>query len=130
VPIVRASTKGQIVIPAVLRKEMGISAGTYIRIERADGGLALMPLGPNLVEAMNGILADAGPVTDALMAERRAGCEREEAEVGPPIDPIDFACGMFAHLGPGTAGLEAERRWECEMEEKDLPPPGGRDGAG
>jgi AbrB family looped-hinge helix DNA binding protein len=82
--IVRLSTKGQLVIPAELRRQLNITPGTYIRIEEHDGHLQLTPLGDDIIEATCGMLAHLGPMTPALLEERSRDLEREEREAGCP----------------------------------------------
>jgi AbrB family looped-hinge helix DNA binding protein len=83
-PIVRVSTKGQLVIPAELRRELGISPGTYIRIEEHDGQLQLTPIGDDIIEATCGMLAHLGPMTSGLLEERREDLEHEERKASCP----------------------------------------------
>jgi len=84
VPVAKTSSKGQVLIPADLRREIGLEPGTYVMVERVADGVILRPLGRNLIEATHGMFADAGPVTDALIAERRAEAAAEEALLPPP----------------------------------------------
>ena len=83
-PIVTASTKGQIVIPAELRRRHGIEPGTRIRVEETEDGILLRPTEKNPIDAAYGMLAHLGPLTAELEAERKWECEQEEAELPPP----------------------------------------------
>ncbi|MDA2923696.1 AbrB/MazE/SpoVT family DNA-binding domain-containing protein [Acidobacteria bacterium AH-259-G07] len=48
--------KGQIVIPAALRKKYGIEKGTKVSILDGDGVIIVRPLGKSLIEESFGIL--------------------------------------------------------------------------
>ncbi len=84
--IVRVSTKGQLVIPAELRRQLNIGPGTYIRIEEQDGQLQLTVLGDDIIEATCGMCRGEGSLTQDLLAERAAELEREEAEIRRWLD--------------------------------------------
>lgn len=46
---------GRLVVPKRLREELGLSAGTTLAIDAADGALVLRPVGPRTsVEHVNG----------------------------------------------------------------------------
>jgi len=76
--IVRASKKCQVVIPAELRREMGIEPGQYFRIKSLDGKIVLTPLGSDPIEAAHGMLAGGPSLTAELLKEHAADLEREE----------------------------------------------------
>ena len=69
------SSKGQLVIPAALREELGIEAGTRVAIERKGDDLLLRPqtvaAKMRLLEELLGITAGGPSMTDELIAERR-----------------------------------------------------------
>ncbi|MCC6764665.1 MAG: AbrB/MazE/SpoVT family DNA-binding domain-containing protein [Deltaproteobacteria bacterium] len=70
------STKGQIVIPAPVREELGLGAGSRVEfVKTADGYLLKAATGS--ITALKGILGKPGkPVTVEMMTEaarRRAG---------------------------------------------------------
>ncbi len=50
----QVSTKGQIVIPAQLREELGLSPGTQVAIEREGDAIILHPLTPAYVRSLRG----------------------------------------------------------------------------
>ena len=75
------STKGQLVIPASIREELGIEPGTRIAV-RVDGGQLI--LNPQSIEAklrqikaMRGYTAGGPSGTDILLEDRRIERERE-----------------------------------------------------
>ncbi len=75
------STKGQLVIPAAIRQQLGIRPGTRVAV-RVDGGQ--MILDPQSIEAklrrikaMRGYTAGGPSGTDILLEDRRIERERE-----------------------------------------------------
>jgi AbrB family looped-hinge helix DNA binding protein len=52
--IVTLSPKFQVVIPAALRKSLGLKAGQKLLVREEDGGLEIRPLRP--IETYRGIL--------------------------------------------------------------------------
>lgn len=48
------STKGQIVIPAKLRKDLGLQPGTQLAIEREGDALVLRPMTPAYIRGLRG----------------------------------------------------------------------------
>lgn len=75
------SSKGQLVIPAAIRRQLGIKPGTRIAV-RIDGGQ--MILDPQNIEAkirriksMRGYTAGGPSGTDVLLEDRRLERERE-----------------------------------------------------
>jgi AbrB family looped-hinge helix DNA binding protein len=67
--------KGQIVIPAELRKELGIKPGDKVMLERDQNTLKITSR-KAVVEKLRGKYADLGvSLSEELMAERRAEAE-------------------------------------------------------
>jgi AbrB family looped-hinge helix DNA binding protein len=54
------TSKGQLVIPAKLRRALRIGRGTRVRFEQIDGGLAIYPQRHHDIERFKGILAGLG----------------------------------------------------------------------
>jgi AbrB family looped-hinge helix DNA binding protein len=54
------STKGQVVIPAKLREELGLEPGTRLVIEREGDALVLRPLTPAYVRSLRGYFRGSG----------------------------------------------------------------------
>jgi AbrB family looped-hinge helix DNA binding protein len=73
-----ATTKGQVVIPASLRKKYGIKKGTRIHIQDEDGRIMLRPVTAALVAKLRGKYRGMGMLR-ALMEERARDREREDA---------------------------------------------------
>ena len=80
------STKGQLVIPAAIREELGIEPGTRVAIHREGGRVILDPqsLQAQLrrIKAMRGYTAGGVSGTDILLEDRHLERERELREEG------------------------------------------------
>lgn len=50
------TSKGQLVIPAELRRKHGINSGTRVRFEDIDGGIVVRPVSSNAISRLRGIL--------------------------------------------------------------------------
>jgi AbrB family looped-hinge helix DNA binding protein len=70
------SSKGQIVIPANLRKRYGLKEGTTVLFQEDRGRLVLEPSNYAAIYAIQGSLADF-PLEEELAAERGTERERE-----------------------------------------------------
>ena len=87
----RATEKGQIVIPAALRKKYGIKKGTRIQVYEKDDHIILDPLSPELIrqkiEKLYGSAKGGPSLTKELEAERARDKEKEERKIerGPRI---------------------------------------------
>ena len=79
-----ATTKGQIVIPAPLRRKYGIKKGTRIHISEENGRIILQPITPDLVRRLRGSLKGSG-ILQSLMAERARDLEREDGDWTPSV---------------------------------------------
>jgi len=81
----RATEKGQIVIPAALRKKYGIKKGTRIQVYAEDDHIILNPLTPELIRAklkkLRGIVKGGPSMTKELEAERARDREKEEHRI-------------------------------------------------
>lgn len=74
---VEVGPRGRVVIPAVVRKRLGIAQGVRLALEIEDGAVVLLP--PEAIDArLHAMFADV-PVSlaDELIAERRADAKRE-----------------------------------------------------
>ncbi|MGH9562835.1 MAG: AbrB/MazE/SpoVT family DNA-binding domain-containing protein [Terracidiphilus sp.] len=80
------STKGQLVIPANIREELGIGPGTRIAIRRVGPEVILRPetLTAKLamIREMRGITAGGPSLCEELLEDRRKERERELKEEG------------------------------------------------
>lgn len=81
----RATEKGQIVIPAALRKKYGIKKGTRIQIYEQGDQIVLNPLSPEIIRAklqkLRGIVKGGPSMTKELEAERARDKEKEERRI-------------------------------------------------
>jgi AbrB family looped-hinge helix DNA binding protein len=79
---ITVSSKGQMVIPAAIREELGIEPGTRVAIRREGDELILRPLTRaatmRLIKQLRGMTAGGPSLTDELLSERRA----EDAKAG------------------------------------------------
>jgi AbrB family looped-hinge helix DNA binding protein len=83
----KLSAKGQVVIPADVRRELGLKPGQTLQVRKAAGGVMLTP-----------VLEKSGRSTDELIAEIR----KIYTHKGPPatIEDMDRAVErMFAERG-------------------------------
>lgn len=63
------TTKGQIVIPAEIRKKYGIVVGTKIRFDEEDGEIKLVPITEEVIKNNIGLLRTKGKLLKALQKE-------------------------------------------------------------
>lgn len=68
--LARLSTKGQLVIPSVVRKALGLRTGTQFLLHLEEGKIILEPIKIPLIETLYGKYPDADFLTD-LEAEHR-----------------------------------------------------------
>ncbi len=80
-----ATRKGQIVIPAEVRRRLGIKQGTRITIhvDEKENTIVLKPVTRQFIEGLRGIDRGKG-LLQALAAERRSEKEKEEAKLKVP----------------------------------------------
>ncbi|MCX5808798.1 MAG: AbrB/MazE/SpoVT family DNA-binding domain-containing protein [Proteobacteria bacterium] len=74
--VVKSTVKGQILIPATLRKKYQIERGTTLRIYEEDDRIVVEPLRQDPVVEGRGILKTQGRILKALLKERREEAER------------------------------------------------------
>jgi AbrB family looped-hinge helix DNA binding protein len=74
--------KGQIVIPAPLRRKLGFDQGTKVVIVEADGGIEVRPLDSDYFAQFAGMLPGEGAATQALLDERKKETAREDDRTG------------------------------------------------
>jgi len=72
--------KGQIVIPAIIRRRLGIKQGTRLYVEERKGEIILRPLNKEYFQKMSGILKGGGLVK--TLEESRAEDLKKEEEKG------------------------------------------------
>jgi len=72
-PTVRVSSKGQIVIPAQLRKKYKIDMGTKLNVLDGDGEIILRPILQDAVQQARGLFKGGVSSLQELVKERREG---------------------------------------------------------
>jgi len=80
VPIVKTSAKGQVVIPADIRRRAGLRAGDPVCVDEQEGVIVITPVAKDPVKALTGILKGRGRYLEALMKSREEERRREEEE--------------------------------------------------
>ena len=77
---IRMSSKGQVVLPAAVRRKYGLSAGDELELADAGDHLVVWPAAPDPVTRLQGFLS-ARPgetsLVDALLESRRADIASE-----------------------------------------------------
>lgn len=78
--VVRVSSKGQIVLPASIRKSLDIKPGDELIVVEWGGALYLVPKMKNPIREGKGLLKRLGSTltVDQFLAERKAEEERRE----------------------------------------------------
>lgn len=78
-PIVKTSSKGQVVIPAEVREKIGLKPGDKVLVRLADDNrVTIEPVPDDPITALRGILKGGSSLTKALLRERRKDRQREE----------------------------------------------------
>ncbi len=77
--VVKMSAKGQIVIPAKIRKEAGLRPGreVVVRLD-LDGRVRITPVPDDPIEAACGMLAGGPSLIEGLLRDKKEEREREE----------------------------------------------------
>ena len=71
--LIRMSERGQIVIPAPLRRKLGLAAGQRVELVEAEGALLLRPLQESPLAGARGRMRGAKLVETLLEDRRRDG---------------------------------------------------------
>ena len=77
-PRSRVTSKGQVVIPAEIRKRLGIRKGTIVLVEQRGEEVVMRPLTKAYLEKFLGIFKGEDSLCDELLAERARDKERED----------------------------------------------------
>ena len=75
------TTKGQLVIPARIRRKLGIKPGTKVCFVERGGEILFQPVTKEYIRSVCGMLKSTTSVTHELLTERRKDKEREEAKL-------------------------------------------------
>ena len=73
----QVTSKGQLVVPARLRRKYGIKAGTKIRFMERDNEIVLQPLTRDYIRSVCGLLKSPTSATQELRRERARDRRRE-----------------------------------------------------
>ncbi len=68
------TSKGQVVIPAELRRRLGIRPGTRLAFHEDNGQLVAQPITDEYIDSLCGILGDTSDLVDQLRRDH----ERED----------------------------------------------------
>lgn len=72
------TTKGQVVIPSVVRKRLHLKKGMKLCVMEEGDKIVLQPLTEGYFDRMAGVLGTKGKLTKALLSERAREKERED----------------------------------------------------
>jgi AbrB family looped-hinge helix DNA binding protein len=72
------TSKGQLVVPARIRRRFGIKPGTEVRFIEREGEIVFQPVTKEFIRSLQGSLRDEGPATTELLRDRAADRKREE----------------------------------------------------
>jgi AbrB family looped-hinge helix DNA binding protein len=70
-PIVKTSAKGQIVIPAAIRKKLKIKHGQKVNLTLVEDNAVITPLPEDPIKSLRGILKGRPSMTKALLEDRK-----------------------------------------------------------
>jgi AbrB family looped-hinge helix DNA binding protein len=77
-PIVKTSSKGQIVIPKEIRDKLGIGPGKKVLLRVVGEHAEIVPLPDSPIECMRGMLKAETSLAEELLRERRKDDEIDE----------------------------------------------------
>ena len=75
------TSKGQLVVPAKLRRRYGIKQGTKVCFVERDNEILFQPVTKEYIRSVCGMLKSETSVTQELLKERARDREREEAKL-------------------------------------------------
>jgi AbrB family looped-hinge helix DNA binding protein len=77
-PVVKTSSKGQVVIPVNIRKKLGIKPGQKVNLTLVGDKAVITPLPEDPIKSLRGLLKGKPIMTKALLADRKKEVEREK----------------------------------------------------
>ncbi len=91
---IRLSAKGQLVLPAELRKRMHLKPGTELAVDEQAGKIILQPVTDEYIRSIQGMLGDTGDLIEQLRLDHeqedrkfetlRTGRKRTADIIGKP----------------------------------------------
>ena len=75
------TSKGQLVVPAKLRRRYGIKPGTKVCFIEREGQIIFQPVTKDYIRNVCGMLKSTTSATEELLEERARDKEREEAKL-------------------------------------------------
>jgi AbrB family looped-hinge helix DNA binding protein len=75
------TSKGQLVVPAHLRRRYGIKPGTKVCFIERGNEILFQPVTKEYIKSMCGMLKSDSSVTEELLKERAKDKDREEAKL-------------------------------------------------
>jgi AbrB family looped-hinge helix DNA binding protein len=81
VDVAYVTTKGQLVIPARIRRKLGIKPGTKVCFVERGGEILFQPVTKEYIRSVCGMLKSTSSVTQELLTDRKKDKEREEAKL-------------------------------------------------
>lgn len=75
------TTKGQLVIPARIRRKLGIKPGTKVCFVERGGEILFQPVTKEYIRSVCGMLKSPTSITQELLTDRKKDKEREEAKL-------------------------------------------------
>ncbi|MEA2067800.1 MAG: AbrB/MazE/SpoVT family DNA-binding domain-containing protein [Verrucomicrobiota bacterium] len=78
------TTKGQMVVPAKVRRSLGIKPGTRVVVDLKKGSFEVRPITEAYIDSVQGMLkrkSGEKPMTQELVEEHAAEVSREEADL-------------------------------------------------
>ncbi len=75
------TSKGQIVVPAKLRRRYGLKPGTKVYFIERNDEILFQPQTKEFIRSVHGLLASQTAVTKELLKERAKDKEHEEAKL-------------------------------------------------
>lgn len=75
------TSKGQLVIPARIRRKYGIKSGTKVRFVEREHEILFQPVTSEYIRSVCGMLKSETSATRELLEERSTEKEREEKDI-------------------------------------------------
>ncbi len=76
-PAAKVSVKGQVVLPAEIRRRHGILPGMTVQVIDADDHIVIVPAAERPISHFRGLLKRDDSLTEELLRERKAERRRE-----------------------------------------------------